>query len=219
MRSWTLSSLCLLLVAASAGAFQITDAELLALEFSGELLPPPTLVAQIESDLTAIRAVNPYLAYISARPSWAPGNLLLKLTEAAADEYESGQYRDLDEINEQYGAITFRQLSRLWFILKFDAPYHPAALGAEYLKIGSVVNTEPNWIIGDGDDIELAEPGLYRFRRAWGDCQAGCIKEHVWIYRVDAGVVELVLQFGDDYSLPTDASSWTSLKAIFLDQD
>ncbi|MGD8395503.1 MAG: hypothetical protein PVF43_08515, partial [Candidatus Eiseniibacteriota bacterium] len=54
--------LAIIVVPASAGAVSPSDAELIALEVSGELLPPPDLTARIETELAAIRAHSAYVA-------------------------------------------------------------------------------------------------------------------------------------------------------------
>ena len=74
-------------------------------------------------------------------------------------------------------------------------------------------------MIGDGDDIIADEVGRYTFRRAWGDCPAGCIKEHVWIYTVQGAEVQLELEYGDDLQTPVDEASWSSLKVRFGGRD
>ena len=104
MRAVLLFTAALVMIAAPAASIELTDAELLALEISGELLPPEAMVAQIDQDLAAVRAANPYLESICARASWAPGELLLELDGHAVDRYLAGEYDDLDDVNEVYWA-------------------------------------------------------------------------------------------------------------------
>jgi hypothetical protein len=59
---------------------------------------------------------------------------------------------------------------------------------------------DPN-LIGQSGWYEVS-PALVGWRVTvtigWGDCQAGCIARHVWVYDVDpAGVVTLVEERGD----------------------
>ena len=48
---------------------EFTDAEVIALELSGELLAPPELVNQVAADLAAVRAYEPYFETIHVLPS------------------------------------------------------------------------------------------------------------------------------------------------------
>jgi hypothetical protein len=196
-------------------AVDFSDAELLALEISGELLAPPDLVAAIEQDLAAIYAVNPYLAELRARPAWMPGQIIVKLTDDALLDYQAGEYHDLDDLNATHGLISDRIISGSWLLLGFAEPLHPVVLGALYAEVESVIQSEANGLVGDGDDIIATEVGHYTFKHGWGDCPAGCLKEHFWVYTVQDGLVELIDEHGDEFSAASESKSWGSLKSRF----
>ena len=214
-----LVALILITFVTSVRAVECTDAELLALEISGELLPPPAMVDQIEQDLASIYAVEPYLAKLDNRAPWVPGQIIVKITDDALVEYLAGEYHDLDALNATYGLVEDRVLFNSWLILKFADPYHPHVLGDVYAAVESVINVEANGIVGDGDDIIATEVGRYTFKHGWGDCPAGCIKEHFWVYTVEGGLAQLVNEYGDDFTAAADAGSWGSLKSQFGEQD
>jgi hypothetical protein len=51
-------------------------------------------------------------------------------------------------------------------------------------------------------------------RVAWGDCPAGCIYEHFWVFRVEGASVELLEDYGDQVAVRE--TSWGEIKARFL---
>jgi hypothetical protein len=210
-----LTALILITFAMPIRAVECTDAELLALEVSGELLPPPTMVDQIEEDLASIYAIEPYLAKLGARGDWVPGEILVKITDDALVEYQAGEYHDLDALNATYGLIAERILISSWLHLRFADPYHPNVLGPIYAAVESVINASANGILGDGDDIIVTEIGRYTFKHGWGDCPAGCISAHYWVYTVQGELVQLVAEYGDDFTIASESSSWGSLKSHF----
>lgn len=214
-----LLALVMTLLAAPAVATDCTDAEILALEISGEPLPPPAMVDQIEQDLASIREANPYLAQIHVMPTWVPGRIVVKLTDDALAEYQAGEYHDLDELNATYGAVKFQSVFSSWFRLEFADPYNPSLVAPEYDAVESVLLAEPDGIIGDGDDIYATEVGRYTFKHGWGDCPAGCIKAHFWVYTVQGSLVQLVDEYGDDFTAASDTASPGSLKSYFIEQE
>jgi len=67
-------------------------------------------------------------------------------------------------------------------------------------------------LIGQGSWWEAAESGPgyeVTVRIGWGDCEAGCIGQHTWVYEVArSGTVRLTSEQGD--TLPSDTSSAVS---------
>lgn len=190
-----------------------TDAEVLALEISSELLPPPDLVIQITSDLTAIRAHDPYFEAIHVMPTWMPGDLLIGLSEEAIAQFHAGTYHGLDSLNAEYGPVDVRNLILNWLHLEFSEPYHPVVLASLYVSEEGVLFVEPNGMGVDGDDIIATELGEYTFKHGWGDCPSGCISDHYWVFTVVDGHVILVREYGDD--VPVAQSTWGELKSRF----
>lgn len=175
------------------------DAELLAMEISGALLPPPSLYDQIHSDLTAIRQAYPYMNSISHRPRWAPGELIVGLTPEAWDRFQNGVYHGLDDLNAQYGPVTVTPLippPLPCLFLQFEERYNPGYLAPLYANADGVRYAEPNWFVGDGSDIQVSIPE-YTFILAWGDCYSGCMYHHYWVFTVIEDTVTLVDEYGD----------------------
>ena len=193
------------------------DAEVLALEISGELLPPPEVVEQVNADLAAIRAYDPYFETIHVLPAWCPGELLMELTPQAMEDFRAGLYHGLDELNEQYGPVEVREAFENpifnWLKLTFSRPYNPDLLSDVYVKASGVLYVEPNHIAGDGDDIISGGVGRYSFKHGWGDCPAGCLNERFWVFLITAGDVLLVQEYGAD--VPVEPTTWGSVKAVY----
>ncbi len=191
----------------SARAFAATDARILALELSGELLPPPGLVAGIEADLLAIGQFDPYLAGIHVLPSWAPGRLSVGLTDEAWQLFLAGQYHGLDSLDAQYGPAQVEPSPYGDLLLTFPLPYHPVLLAGFYANADGVQWAEPDHVFGDGDDIVATASGSYTFQHGWGDCSAGCFAYHYWDLTVTGGVVHLDAERGAAFGaccLPDD---------------
>lgn len=175
-----------------SGALAYTDADVLGLELSGELLAPPDVVARIEADLLSIRQFDPYFSATHVLPSWAPGQVIVGLTPEAWQLFIVGQYHGLDALNAQYGPVQVVPYPPGEILdLRFYRPYHSAALAAMYASADGVLFAEPNHVVGDGDDIVAAAVGSYTFQHGWGDCSAGCFSYHYWDFTVTDGVVRL----------------------------
>jgi len=193
------------------GAVNEREAALLALQLSGALLPPPFLYEQIRSDLAAIRQAYPAMTSIHPRPPWMPGEFLVGLTAEAWEQFISGEYHGLDDLNAQYGPVEMIPGVLNWLKLQFEQQYNPEYLAPLYAAADGVEYAEPNYIIGDGNNIQVALP-YYTFRMGWGDCMAGCIHRHYWVYYVDGGSATLVNEYGDPLYRPL-------LPAIIADLD
>jgi hypothetical protein len=206
LRHAIFAAVSLLALPLSAQAIPTTDAELLALEYSGALLPPASLVAEIQSELDVIDATYPFLRYtlgISARPNWAPGELLLELTPAAMVEMRAGTYTGLDALNAIYGPLTNIHVFQIinWISVEFSLPYQPTLIGDIYLAHPDVLFSEPNYIVGDGSDITYEGGHSYVFKYGTGDCPAGCTSKYYRRIVVTGNSAEIVAEWGD----PTDA--------------
>jgi len=78
------------------------DAEILALQISGELLAPPLLYERISNELAVIRQFYPGMELIHVLPPWKPGELIVGLTDEAWEEFTNGEYHGLDSLNALY---------------------------------------------------------------------------------------------------------------------
>lgn len=175
--------------------FPDQEAAILALETSGELLPPEDLYNQIHADLAAIRLAYPDMNMVTHMPPWTPGELEVTLTPEAMDQYKKGEYHGLDALNAEYGPVDIDAYDTC-LVLRFTQPYHPSVLAVHYGKADGVSRVGPVYTIGDGSHITVSLPH-YGFSFGWGDCPAGCIYRHYWDYTVVDGSVTLVKEGGD----------------------
>ncbi len=172
----------------------LLEAQLLAIEVSGQLRPPPELTEQILNDLADIRTAFPQIADITYWPTAAPDKIIIGLTQQAFDDFKNGQYHVLDELNSTYGVIKITSFSLIKAILlKFNQVYNTQLLSQIYLHAHpyGVRYVEPNYSIGDGSNIS-ASPPFYNFVRAWGDCPSGCIYHQWWHFKVEDGQVQQI---------------------------
>lgn len=192
-------------LAGSSAAASERDATELALEISGELLPPTDLHNRILLDLEAIRQFDPRMTCLGHREKWAVGELMLSLTPDAYAQYQRGDYQGLDVLNAAYGPVTISDMGfgSTVLHLKFSQPYHPERLAAVYEALDGVVYAEPNGLIGDSGTI-FVSGNQYTLSYGWGDCPSGCIDEHFWTYAVADGKVQLVGESGDPLPGPND---------------
>jgi hypothetical protein len=159
----------------------------------------------VQADLNAVRSDNGYFEQIHVYPPWLPGELLVGLMGWAWEQYQNGDYHGLDDLNTRYGPVEIEPRNQ-YLKLTFALPYHSALLADIYGHAPGVTYAEPNSIGGDGNDITSEEVGTYALRKAWGDCPAGCLYEHVWVLRVEHGVVELLDEYGTP--LPEGTVKW-----------
>lgn len=174
------------------------EAERLAMEISGALVPSVQLTARIAGDLKAIRTRYPYFVRITAVPKWQPETLFVQLSPAALQDFRDKAFVKFEQLNRVFGLVEVSDHGDGWVLLRFSRAYHPQALAKVYETLDGVRKTEANRAIGDSDDITSTEAGLYTFRRGWGDCPAGCIFNHVWVFAVRDGAVELVEDSGNE---------------------
>ena len=170
------------------------EAEVLALEMSGELLPPTELTNQIYEDLEAIREAYPSMSLINLFPKWRPGELLIDLTDDAADDFSQGQYDALDPLFEVYGVpkIT-KSYSGDSIKLVFGQNYNPELLAQLFVGVDGTNYAQPNFLYGDGNDVQATGPSTYTFTNGWGDCLSGCIHEESWVFEVSEDQVVNVI--------------------------
>ncbi len=162
------------------------------------LLPDPDLVDQVAGDLSDIRQFNLYFEDLHAQAVWDSGSMLVKLTADAYEEYLAGTYTGLDSLNAIYGATDMVPMSLAqWFLIQFPFCYNYFNLGEIYEPHPDLIYADPNYMTGDGNDILSDQVGLYLFRKGWGDCPAGCISEHFWLFSVENGIVLLLEHYGD----------------------
>lgn len=172
-----------------------TEANLLALDASGQLLAPTCLTQKLAKELKAIRAAYPAVSSIVYRPPWSPGVLIAKLSD-----------KQLEKIRRQYGEVTSSPLFDDYKTLKFKTQYNPVVLGKELTSKKLVDYAEPDSIVGGGPSIQYnLQTGVYTFGQGWGDCQAGCINNHYWEFIVIGNRAILVEEYGSPLGTGSEA--------------
>ena len=191
-------------------------AEFLALESSGELLPPPQLYEQIFNDLTAIRAAYPDMSLINHLPRWLAGQLTVTLTEAAWVDYTNDSTAPFAALETAYQPTTVTQtgLDRILF-LEFEQRYNPEPLAMMYMALDGISEAFPEGFVGDASTIRAAPP-TYSFDLKWGSCAAGCINKYTWEYVVSDGVVKPLNSESGAILQPDTAAELTMQDAITL---
>jgi len=176
------------------------DAELLAMEISGELLPPVDLYERIHGDLEAIRAAYPAVAFVRHWWLWAPGELIVGM--------EIGRYADLDELNEEFGPVEVYLSNigrRLVLTLIFEKRYNPECLAPLYAAVDGVEWAEPNCCgvtasYPGPDDISVDLPRYtftwYTFTWSSSGGKPYPPVYHKWVFEVMDGVPTLIEEAG-----------------------
>jgi hypothetical protein len=177
------------------------EAEVVALALSGELIAPQDLYLEVRDGLGSLRAQFhdsiPPLQSITFRPCWMPGEIAGMLTEAASAEVRAGTYTGMDSLNAVLRLARMDTTSfsfspaQIYYHLHFEGRLHPERLVEMYRDLPSVETVNTGYICFDGSALypRIIDGGVgYLFRRAWGDCPAGCIFSEFWYFRVRSGV-------------------------------
>jgi hypothetical protein len=201
------------------------EAELAALWLSGDLIAPQGLYETIVSDLDSIRteyADSTTMVSIEFLPPWVPSELLVRFTPEGKRNVRDGEYHDLNDLNAEFGLTEMDTSSSLWrnygsAILRFSGRKNPVVLGQSYEVLADVMWAEPNGLIGDWSCVypwEIEGGMSYLFRRAWGDCPAGCINSVFWYLRVIDGEIEYVGRF--QVWVDPEPEWWTEGRTAFF---
>lgn len=171
------------------------DAEILALELSGALLPPLSLYQNLYQDLNTIRDFHGAMNDVSHSPRWAPGQLVVGFTDEAWAELQAGEYDGFDNLASEFGDAALELIAQSFVIMQFNERYNPEYLAPLYGAAEGVTYAQPNWLTNSSSQIQVSAPD-YTFVLGWGDCLAGCIFQHFWHFRVEEGDVILVQEYG-----------------------
>ncbi|MFH1763621.1 MAG: hypothetical protein ABIF09_05445 [Gemmatimonadota bacterium] len=171
------------------------EAEMAALWLSGELTAPDSLCLILKADLHAIRAEFrdefPAVDSLWFEPPWTPGHISIYFRETVCGEIREGSYDDWDELNATFGLVGTR--IHLWpwgkctVGLDFETMLHPRRLAEHYGPLRGVSEICVGYGLGDYATLYPWETGgirTYLFRKAWGDCPAGCIYKEYAYFRV-----------------------------------
>lgn len=160
------------------------EATSIALETSGKLLAPQSVVQKIAEDLKTIRAAYPQVKDVVHSAPWVVGELIAKLSDA-----------QFGRILLKYGPVTSSKSFGEYKLLKFTEKYNPVVLAKELTAKNLVTSAEPNNIVGGGDRIRY-QAGVYEFSHGWGDCPSGCLNRHYWKFSVSPSGAKLISESG-----------------------
>lgn len=163
---------------------------------------------EIKRTLSLVRRSYPPMAKIPVREEYRRATLLLGLDGALRDSVvgtwggESASappqtgHAAFDALNTRLGLKAVRVFPSLGSVaLHLDERANIVAALRAYLAIDGVAYAEPDAWLVDGPDIEAAkvrDTWHVVFRKAWGDCPAGCIFKVLSFFTVADGVVERV---------------------------
>lgn len=197
------------------------EAEILALEYSGDLIASETLCKKIENDLAIIRRNYPQIKSIGHLPRWLPGQILILLKPEKWESFKNNTYQELNDLNQQYDLKEARIITESIYciLLTFSLNYHPERLAEIYKQLDGINSAEANGIMGDGDKIYIqgSGPDTYIFRAGWGDCPSGCIYEHLWEIHIDnENIATLVKEWGDPLTVNNKINTAHAIKKNLL---
>ena len=183
------------------------------------------LGGEIGRVLAQIRTAYPEVAAITAQERHVFGVLLLGLEselfgivsallegQSEAVALRTG-YVAFDSLNER---LVLSAVIRMFPILGivtfyFDEYLNVDAAAQVYSTVEGVEFAEPDSYVGDGSDVAVKKSAgrwYVVFRRAWGDCPAGCINEEFDFFIVDGAGVERVA--------PAQAPSITEFRDLVM---
>lgn len=167
------------------------EAELLVLEATGAFIAPQEVYDRVISDLAAIRTNYLAVANIKAMPKWSPNSLVIGFDSEGIPAVREKTYTGWDCPNGLYG-MTQIDDGMLSFIgavvLSFKGRFNMPALASEYTSLPNVLYAEPNYFVGDGNDICLSvddQTYSYVFDAGFGDCPSGCISHVFHVFTTD----------------------------------
>ena len=163
---------------------------------------------EIKQALSLIRRAYPAMADVSVRQQYGRTGLVLGLEGALRDAvfaaWENGRaavppatgHAAFDALNGKLGLRAVQPYPALdSVVLHLGERANVAAALRAYRAIDGVGYAEPDAALGDGSDIEVMKvEGRWHvvFRRAWGDCPAGCIDEELSFFTVAGGEARLI---------------------------
>lgn len=163
------------------------EAKTLALEFSGELRPPISLVTQFDHDLNLIRQVFPQVADIYALPNIVPGEIFVGFTAAGDQAFQNGTFSGFDSLFTELGTPTVRHDPTLPSIfMSFGAFYHSVRLAEMFAPIEGVRYSEPNiygYCCGELVDIVARDGRSYLFSRGPAEYEFSVTERTITLWR------------------------------------
>jgi hypothetical protein len=181
------------------------EAEQLALEATGAIVAPQHVYERVVGELAGIRQVHDEVAQLVARPSWIPENILMGFDKQGAAAVRRGFYDAWDALNMLFGLAEIEIFDE-FVALTFEGRFYGPLVAEEYARLPNVRYAEPNFTVGDGNDVCLEIDGdthSFVFVQGDGDCLAGCIEHAYWGFAVDAaGQITVLGTWIEDYENP-----------------
>jgi len=164
---------------------KLVEAEQVALDSSGFVVPPPALVQKIMRDLKVIRSQYHEVEDVVNRPKWVVGELFArKITDDQIMDVEMSTFGPLENVKKyNFGTV-----------LVFNKAYHPEVLSVRLMeKFG--IKSEPNTSVGDaGNGLVRYDQSkrIYTFEKGpQGYSYPGYRNRHMWKFTVADGVAKL----------------------------
>jgi hypothetical protein len=165
------------------------EAEHLAMHLTEQLRAPDQEYDRIIRDLALIRVEYPILADVVDRPAYDRDELVVDLDPEQP-------WTGYDETNLYYQVIDEEIKPSGRRVLTYCDNGNAYVLESVYETLPEVNYAEPNYTIGDGDQVTVTVQGTtYRYVmvEGWNDCLSECICNRAWTLDVDeAGLVYLI---------------------------
>jgi hypothetical protein len=176
------------------------DAMLISMVLGRTIRPDAGLARSVALELDAIRGKYatqiPEVLSLRPIPPWEKNVVTLWMTEGAADSVRQDTYTAWNRLNETEGARLQRinsYNSRAY--LQFDDWIHPRLMAQRYIGLPGVIQVSAAGLCCDWPNLyPLQRDGgrTYLFRKASGDCPAGCIENEYWYFRATRHGIEFV---------------------------
>ena len=166
------------------------------------------LAHEIERVLSRIRDAHPVVKDVTARERFDPWTLILhlepdlygKVSRAASRlsvepvPFHTG-HEPFDTLNTESGLAALELFSFMSSaVFHFNKPVNPFIARLHYAYVEGVEHVEFNSRM-DGPDVAVSKSqGAWYavFRRAWGDCPSGCIRDELSFFIVEGDEVERI---------------------------
>ena len=175
------------------------------------------LTQELERLLANIRSQWPDMVEVRVRGRWNPGTLVLQLEpflletvlrnlpeEGASAPLCTG-HAAFDALNQTVnvrGVMTYPGINAI--LIAFDRRNDILFTALKYEAIEGVKSARPDAVLGDGSGIQAQwsnDKWYVVFRKAWGDCPAGCIHSELH-YFIEHGVNVERLYHEDAEAIP-----------------
>jgi len=190
------------------------DAVMLTLREQTSVWLDSAFAIKIDSALKVIGNDIDTLKQIHVFMDYQMNSLILKTSAGWSENWYKGSLltgeQTIDSLNNYYNLTKVDTLvfHDHIFVLYYAQPLNIKALADIFRKIPDIIFTEPNIIIGDGNNIQLVKDSVlnFVFSTGSGDCPAGCIHRYFWYVSVNPNNLSLPVRLEEqrpsDYTVP-----------------